>query len=126
MATNTEPNSTYSIFSISDYKGGELHTETNVSLDYVHDYIIEHLMIEEELEELGLEKQKQLTPLKLEYMLHILYEQNYSLYAGGAGFTAKVFQHKRNKLKEVEFPTFFEGTARQLYLEIQGNLLNNE
>lgn len=97
-------NRIFSIFSVSDYKGGELKTNLNIGEEGLcEDLVSIFSKISINIASSTYEEVLQ----KLESI--IKYPDDYfSLYAGRGGFTGKIYEHKDGLLVEVKIGDFVE------------------
>jgi hypothetical protein len=98
----------FSIFKVSDYKGGELSSYTNLSEE---EFIVELSELftdmddDKNLSEMTLEEiQKEIRKMESD-------EDFYSLYAGGDGFCGEICEHIENELVDVSIEDFIPQIA---------------
>jgi hypothetical protein len=106
----------YSIFKVYDYKGGELNSTINLSIDGLAAQLSESF--ENWFDERDLDP-KIMTIDDIEEEIGIAMKDSdfFSTYAGGDGFCGKIFEHKNNLLVSVQFGSF----TKEIAVHIKNN-----
>lgn len=98
----------YCIFSVSDYKGGELHSSVNMSF---------YKFIGELSEKFYLDNIDNMTidQIREEVVEKLKDRGFYSTYAGGDGFCGKCYVIEDNNLKSVKIESYVNDIADYIY-----------
>lgn len=96
----------YSIFSVSDYKGGELHESLNLSRDAMLTQVMEYGFYGDDL-----------FSCETEYDLREAIKEGdqTNIYAGGDGIVMSIYVHKDNKIRTFN-PSNLEDEIVDLWL----------
>ena len=111
----------YCIFSVSDYKGGELHSSVNLShrqfinelcemfddLDIDAKMIKRDTKIKKVLDETLVEDEIS-KEIKKEILKKLKSKDFYATYAGGDGFCGEIYEIDNNKLKQVSINSYVD------------------
>jgi len=90
----------FSIFKVYDYKGGELSTDLNLSLESLVGNVLEYGLYQHP----GIEYSDDIYKMPLEEMQTVIDECTFDsdLYAGGESTVFEVFEHIDNRLVQVD------------------------
>ena len=100
---------TYCVFSVTDYKGGELLSEINLSKKEFINILAERFEYNNDFDEdSSLEDIEKIIRTEIEDPAF------FSKYAGGDGFCGELYKNKDGKLKQVQFSQYVKDIAEAL------------
>lgn len=100
---------TYCVFSVADYKGGELFSEINLSKKDFINVLTERFEYNDDFDEnSSLEDIEKIVRTEIEDPDFL------STYAGGDGFCGKLYENIGGKLKEVQFSQYIKDIAEAI------------
>jgi GTP cyclohydrolase III len=116
---------TWAIFSVYDYKGGELRSNCNLTYDRFINSLAEMFEnVRIDLSEVRDIKIKRVldepTDTELNFLIDKLKkalndEDFFSIYAGGDGFCGEIFEVEDGRMKEVNIEDYLEDVAKKIY-----------
>lgn len=118
----------YAIFSVSDYKGGELHSDTNLSYKRFIDSLSE-LFDNVDLDDLSERRERKIKKVldgdKVESASDLDYikgelkkalkdEDFFTTYAGGGGFCGEMYEVEDGRMRVVDIKDYLDDVAKVL------------
>lgn len=109
---------TYNLFQVHDYKGGELNTEINLTKEQ----LIQELALAF-FENLYEAKDIPNVQIEIEQDIIKFIKEEFSIYAGGGRYVAEIYKNLNGKLIEVDIEKFTRPLSKYIHTEWRETLV---